>query len=140
MKAGVPVSEPFATTSISTVFQDLNDVRSAQYVPSNHRLTWGSMVELRLLRSFPLEGSALCRRIEYMSTTRISEINPSESLPFDATLRVATQAGDLDLPFSEIVDGIRARRTSSRGYHVHLLACVAPYFVGPDMRIGLMHV
>lgn len=92
------VSEPFAATSVSTVYQDLNFVRSAQYAPSNDRLTLGPMVELRLPRSFAVEVSALYRRIEYMSTTRVSEITPSEVLPFDATLSVATEARDLDFP------------------------------------------
>ena len=98
MKVGVLVSEPFATASISTVHQDLNFARSAQYVPSNHRLTLGPMVEVRLPRSFAVEVSALYRRIKYMSATRVSEITPSEVLPFDMKFQAETQARDLDIP------------------------------------------
>lgn len=97
MKVGALVSEPFARTSISTVHQDLNYERSAQYVPSNHRLTWGPMMELRLPRSFAVEVSALYRRIDYISTTRVRDIKPG-FIPFDVTLRVDTKARNLDLP------------------------------------------
>ncbi len=98
MKIGALASEPFATTSITTIFQDFNFVRSVQYVPTDHRLTLGPMVELRLPRRFAVEVSALYRRVQYISETRVREISPSDFLPFDQTLRIETRARNLDVP------------------------------------------
>jgi hypothetical protein len=98
VKLGSLISDPFAATNISTDFQDLNFTRSVRYAPGNSRLTVGPMVELRLPRSFAIELSALHRRIEYLTETRVNEIVPSPFLPFDATLSVETKARNLDIP------------------------------------------